>query len=106
MVSLHQFCFVRVHSGEAEFLNSSWTFSSRRNLCFSLLAGLAGPYAYLGRATTTALLASSHHPPSSQRLVYELSWIHPHSYLNMSLIPVKSTVHKHIQIAKHGFAKH
>lgn len=105
MVSLHRFCFVGVYNGEVEFPNSSWTFSSRRNLCFSLLAGIACPYAYLGSTTTTAVLASSHQPPSSQERIYELSWIHPHSNLNMSLIPVKSVVLQHIQKAKHGFAK-
>lgn len=105
MVSLHQFCFVGVYNGEVEFPNSSWTFSSRRRLCFSRLAGLACPYAYLGSTTSTAVLASSHQPPSSQEKIYELSWIHPRSNLNMSLIPVKSVVLKHIQKAKHGFAK-
>lgn len=87
-----------------EFPNSSWTFSSRKNLCFSGLAGLACPYAYLGSTTSTAVLASSHQPPSSQERIYELSWIHPHSNLNVSLIPVKSVVLKHIQKAKPRFA--
>lgn len=88
-----------------ELPNSSWTFSSERNLCFSWLAGLACPYAYLGSTTSTAVLASSHQPPCSQERIYELSWIHPHSNLNISLIPVRSVVLKHIQKAKHGFAK-
>lgn len=88
-----------------EFPNSSQTFSSRRNPCFPQLAGLASPYAYLGSTTSTAALASSHQPPRSQERIYELSWMHPRSNLNISLISVNSVVLKHMQKAKHGFAK-